>query len=132
MIAHLLQPLGLDVFETLAASDVEDKEDATGVAVEAARDGAEALLACCIPDLQLDIRLLFDDHAEVSELDTDRYTVLLCKGLISQSLQDTCLADASVSKDYNFEQYVKLDHASLEISIILYRDARWQIVDLRV
>ena len=45
----------LDVVEALLVGDVVDQHDAHGAAVVGGGDGAEPLLASCVPDLQLDL-----------------------------------------------------------------------------
>lgn len=50
---NLAQPL-LHVVERLHVRAVKHQDDALRAAVVAARDCAEALLSCCVPDLQLD------------------------------------------------------------------------------
>ena len=48
-----MEPL-LYVIKTIIVSDIVDHDDPVGAAVVGRSDRAEALLACCIPDLELD------------------------------------------------------------------------------
>ena len=51
VIAHLTQPLRLNVLKAVPLGDIEDKENATTALIEAASDGTEAFLASSVPDL---------------------------------------------------------------------------------
>ena len=52
-LVDLLQP-ALDVVERVEVGDVVHDDDAVSAAVVGAADRAEALLACSVPNLQLD------------------------------------------------------------------------------
>ena len=54
MLFNVPDPV-LDVVEALLVGDVVDQHDAHGAAVVGGGDGAEPLLASCVPDLQLDL-----------------------------------------------------------------------------
>ena len=132
VITHFSQPLRFYVFKTLTASDIEDKEDATTSLIKTACNGPETFLSCRVPNLQLHVCLLFNNHAKIAELDTDCHTVVLCEFLVSETLEDACFPNACVTKDDDFKKYIEVVHNSLKISIILYRDTGRQIVDLGI
>ena len=54
------QPV-LNVVEGLLLGDVVDQESANSTAVVGARDGSEVLLSCGVPDLQLDVLVVYLD-----------------------------------------------------------------------
>ena len=86
MIADFSQPLSFYIIETLPASDIEDKENATRALVETASDRSETLLASSVPNLQLHVCFLFNDHSEISKLNTNGHSMLLCEFLIGEAL----------------------------------------------
>ena len=81
MVSNFPQPLVLDVFKARPLSDVKHQENAVAPLIEIACDRAEALLTRSVPNLQLDVSLLLDNHSKVAELDSNRHTMLLFKGV---------------------------------------------------
>ena len=75
MLFNVPDPV-LDVVEALLVGDVVDQHDAHGAAVVGGGDGAEPLLASCVPDLQLDLLpiQLYCANLEVNS----------CKGTLEQ------------------------------------------------
>ena len=100
--------------------------------VEVASDGAEGLLACRVPNLELDVSLLPNNHPKVSKLHPNSYSLLFFKGLLCQSLQNASLPYSSLPNDYNFEEDVEVVHDAIVVHLVLDGDACWQVVDLRV
>ena len=132
MVSDLLQPLVLNVIISCPVGDVENKEDTVTALVEVAGDWAERLLAGCVPNLQLHVRLLTHDHSKVSKLHPDGHTLLLFEGLPSQSLQDASFAYSGLSYDNDFKKHVKVVHNTIEVWLVLDWDTCWKVVDLRV
>ena len=67
--------------KALPVGQVEDHDDAIGTLVVGIRDGAIPLLSGCVPDLQLDGRLVDLESAE-TEINTDRADVVLLEAII--------------------------------------------------
>lgn len=62
-------------------------------AVEYLSDGAEALLASCVPYLQLQNLVLHADQVG-AKLDADRHIMILLEFILYESLEDTRFSDA--------------------------------------
>ena len=73
VLVDLRQP-ALHVIERRAVGHIVHDDDAVRAAVVGAADGAEALLASCVPNLQLDRFLIQLDRADL-EIDADRRDV---------------------------------------------------------
>ena len=76
--------------------DVVDDNDAVGAAVVGRGDGAEALLACRVPDLELDRLALEFDGADL-EVYADGRDVRLGVGVVCEAEEEARLADARVA-----------------------------------
>lgn len=59
MLLDFLQPIGLNVLKCFFIHEIEDEDYSMRIFVVGGRNRAETLLACSVPDLQLD-RLLFN------------------------------------------------------------------------
>ncbi len=68
MLLNVPDPV-LDVVEALLVGDVVYQHDSHRASIVGSRDGAEALLACRIPDLKLDLHPVEVDCADL-EVDT--------------------------------------------------------------
>ena len=132
MIADLPEPLVLNILETPAVGDIEDKEDAITTLVKVSGNRSETLLTSCIPDLKFDVGLLFHNHAEVAEFYADGDAMLLFESLSRQSFQNACFAYASITQYDNLEEDVKVVHHTCEIRVVLHRHSSWQVVYLGV
>ena len=81
VISDLSKPLVLDIFEAGTICYIKDKEDAIWSLIKVSGNWSEAFLSSCIPDLELNIGLLFDDHTEITKFDADCNSVLFFKCL---------------------------------------------------
>ena len=115
MVANLSQPLILDVLKATTLRDVKDKKDTIASLIKISCDRSERLLACRIPNLKLDIRLLTNNHTKIAKFNSNCDPVLLFKRLACQSLENTGLADASITQDYNLEEHIKVIHHALVV-----------------
>jgi hypothetical protein len=94
---HLLrfrQP-ATQVGETLSSRDVIHKERARCISVVRSRNGAERLLACCVPDLQLHL-LSPDLHDTSAKVHPDREVVHGAEPLVHELQEQTRLAHSRV------------------------------------
>ena len=82
VLIDLVQP-DRDALEALTISQIEDDNDAVGSFVVSIGDGAVALLASRVPNLQLD-RALIDLQRAEAEIDADRADVVLLEAIILQ------------------------------------------------
>jgi len=85
-----LQP-GLQAVESLPIRYRVAKKNCVCRPIEDFSDGAEALLAGGVPDLQLE-PLVFYFDAKGAELDTDRAVVLRVEPILRQSIQNARFA----------------------------------------
>lgn len=92
---NLLEPL-LYVGEGVLIGDVVDDNDAVGAAVVGRGDGAEAFLACRVPDLEFD-RLAFEFDGADLEIYADGRDVRLGVGVVCEPEEQARLADARVA-----------------------------------
>lgn len=91
MLAGVLEP-SCQVVECLASRNVVDKEGAGSSAVIRPRDGPERLLACCVPNLQLNLFTVDGNHAS-AEFHADCEIVHGLEALVGELEQQTGLAD---------------------------------------
>ena len=89
-------------------------------------------MAGCVPDLQFDVGLFFNNHTEVAEFDTDCHAVLLFKSMVSQSLQDAGLANSCVAQNNDLKNDIKVIENALKVRVVLDRNAGRQVLDLRM
>ena len=68
-------------------------------------DGAELFLACCIPDLQLEVALLDFEEAR-PEIDSHRHIMLGIKLVLRQAGQDAGLTDPGFAENNELEEFV--------------------------
>lgn len=80
VLVNLIEPDG-DALEAFAVGQVEDDDDAVSALVIRVRDRAVALLACRVPNLQLDRRLV-DLHRAEAEIHPDRADVVLLEAVV--------------------------------------------------
>jgi len=104
-LARLLQP-PREVVERVTAGDVVDEQRARGAAIEATGDGAERLLAGCVPDLKLD-GVAVDRVEAGAELDADGEVVQGLEALVGELQEQARLADACVADDDVLEEVLK-------------------------
>ena len=86
----------LDVVERNLISDIIHYNDTMGSSVVRTGDGSESLLTSSIPDLKFDRLAIVLDGSDL-EINTDRTDVTLCVGIISESQEQTTLANTRVS-----------------------------------
>eukprot|EP00303_Exanthemachrysis_gayraliae_P009107 CAMPEP_0206003608 /NCGR_PEP_ID=MMETSP1464-20131121/3468_1 /ASSEMBLY_ACC=CAM_ASM_001124 /TAXON_ID=119497 /ORGANISM="Exanthemachrysis gayraliae, Strain RCC1523" /LENGTH=533 /DNA_ID=CAMNT_0053376987 /DNA_START=147 /DNA_END=1744 /DNA_ORIENTATION=+ len=107
---NLVQPR-LDVLEGLRVGHVVHHDDAVGTAVVAARDGAEALLARGVPDLQLDGLAVELDGADL-KVHADGRDVRLRVSVVGEAEEEARLAYAAVADEDELEDVVVLLRAA--------------------
>mmetsp|Transcript_8630 Transcript_8630/g.24220 ORF Transcript_8630/g.24220 Transcript_8630/m.24220 type:complete len:319 (-) Transcript_8630:1038-1994(-) len=100
----LVEPL-LDVVEGFVVGDVVDDDDAVGAAVVRGGDGAEALLAGGVPNLELDGLAVELDGADL-KVDADGGDVGFRVGVVGESEEKARLADAGVSDEQELEEVI--------------------------
>lgn len=100
----LVEPL-LDVVEGFVVGDVVDDDDAVGPAVVRGGDGAEALLAGGVPNLELDGLAIELDGADL-EVDADGGDVRFRVGVVGETEEKARLADAGVSDEQELEEVI--------------------------
>mmetsp|Transcript_2883 Transcript_2883/g.8308 ORF Transcript_2883/g.8308 Transcript_2883/m.8308 type:complete len:245 (-) Transcript_2883:2377-3111(-) len=102
----LMQP-GLHVLERLRVGHVVDDDDAVRAAVVAARDCAEALLACRVPDLQLDCLSIQLDRPDL-KVNADGGDVRLSVRVVGEAEEQAGLTHATVANQHQLEHIVVL------------------------
>eukprot|EP00538_Stauroneis_constricta_P002615 CAMPEP_0119545592 /NCGR_PEP_ID=MMETSP1352-20130426/296_1 /TAXON_ID=265584 /ORGANISM="Stauroneis constricta, Strain CCMP1120" /LENGTH=265 /DNA_ID=CAMNT_0007590159 /DNA_START=330 /DNA_END=1129 /DNA_ORIENTATION=+ len=95
-----------DGLEGAAVGDVVDQQDALGAAEVGRGDGAEALLAGRVPDLQLDLGAVDVDVLDL-EVDADGCDEGGAEGVVGVTQQQAGLTDAGVS-----------DHQQLHLHVV--------------
>lgn len=75
------------------ASQVVSEQHSVSAAVEDLGDRLEALLAGCVPDLQLEGEALHADE-QGAELDADRHLVVFRELVVAHAVHQARLADA--------------------------------------
>ena len=100
----LVEPL-LDVVEGFVVGDVVHDDDAVGAAVVRGGDGAEALLAGGVPNLELDGLAVELDGADL-KVDADGGDVGFRVGVVGESEEKARLADAGVSDEQELEEVI--------------------------
>jgi hypothetical protein len=94
--ARVRQPDSKRTVETLLICDVVDKEDTHGTSVVSSCNGAEALLSCGIPYLQLHALAVKLDRADL-EVDSDGGNEGGSEGVFAETQQTARFADAGVA-----------------------------------
>lgn len=95
------------VIERTPICDVRD-DHAMCSTVVAACDGAEALLAGRVPQLQPDV-LVSDAHAAYLEVDADRADVVLGELVVCKAQQQARLAHTTVANEQQLEEMVVVE-----------------------
>jgi len=95
----------LDVVEGFLVGDVVDDDDAVGAAIVRGCDGAEALLARRVPDLQL-YRFPVQFNGANFEVDADGGDVRLRVSVVGEPEQQTGFAHPRVSDQQQFEKII--------------------------
>ena len=85
------QPLG-QLVEGATLTERVAKHNSVGASVENLSDGAERLLADCVPNLEAE-DLLFDADHVCAEFDTNCDVVFFFKLVVSQTLQQAALSN---------------------------------------
>ena len=104
-----VHPELLNILKSPADLEVEDQNNALSIFVVCAGDGPESLLACGIPDLQLDsIVIKFECSASDGlllelEVDADGGEVTLFEWVVSKAAKERGLADGTVTDEDSFE-----------------------------
>eukprot|EP00443_Scrippsiella_acuminata_P065453 CAMPEP_0115496358 /NCGR_PEP_ID=MMETSP0271-20121206/65727_1 /TAXON_ID=71861 /ORGANISM="Scrippsiella trochoidea, Strain CCMP3099" /LENGTH=239 /DNA_ID=CAMNT_0002925031 /DNA_START=406 /DNA_END=1122 /DNA_ORIENTATION=+ len=102
VLPRLLKP-AREVIEGVTAGDVVHQERSTGSAVVRARNGAERLLTCSVPDLELDLFVLNRDEAR-PKLHTNRKVMVGAEALIGELQKQAGLANTCVTNDDVLEE----------------------------
>lgn len=91
-VADLLQPLG-EALEAVPPAHRVRQDGGMRAPIEDLGDGAERLLACGVPDLQLEYLVLDTDEVG-AKLHSHRHVMVLLELVLHQALQHARLADA--------------------------------------
>jgi hypothetical protein len=111
-LVDLLQPVA-DVVERLLVRDVVDDDDAVRAAVVGGGDGAEALLAGRVPDLELDLLAVELEVADL-EVDADGGDVRVSVRVVGEAEKKARLADAGIADEKKLEKVIVLSHFFLK------------------
>lgn len=106
MLLDLVHPV-LNGRETLSVSDVIGHNDTVSTLVIAAGDSLEALLACSVPNLQLDSLSVDLDGTDL-EVYSDGGHEVVCEYIVCKSEQKRGLADTGVSDEEHLEEVVTI------------------------
>lgn len=107
IIVDLAHP-PLDIFEGAAIDDGKCEDDAGGPLVVGLGDVLELLLACGVPDLQLEL-LIVDLDGFDFEVNADGGDVGLLEVVLAEAHDEVGLADAAVANDDDLGHVVVVD-----------------------
>jgi hypothetical protein len=111
VVLDLCEPKLVDVLIALGIGDVVHQKDAVGALVVGAGDGPEALLAGCVPDLELN-HLAVDIHGLEPEVDPNGGQVVLVELVVSEPEQEARLAHPRIADNHQLvQEIVLLDHS---------------------
>ena len=102
--------------ERLLPSDIIHQQGSGSPSIVAAGDRFERLLACRVPDLELDFLVVNFDRPR-AELDTDRQVVLLTEPLVRELEKQARLADTFIQSAKELLTSVANDNVLEEVCV---------------
>ena len=101
MFFDLLQPV-IQILKSLLFEQIKYQDDTFSPLVVCICDCAVALLACSVPNLELDFTPLQLEGSE-SKVNSDSGGIVLNEVIVSESDQDARLADTTVAQKHNLK-----------------------------
>ena len=110
ILIDLLEPIA-NIWESLSLRCIVHQNDSLGTSVVISCDCLEAFLTGCVPQLQLDAFIVNLEHLDL-EINPDRRHVVRTKSILTESHQETSLANRRISDENELDQLVVVLGAS--------------------